>query len=121
MALVLVVDDSPQLRLLVRMTIELDGHQVIEAEDGRVAWCMMRAEVPDLVIMDVSMPGPSGLEVCKAMREDDSFAHVPVIILTAGGLAESERQALANGASAFVAKPFSPLALRAEIEAVLAR
>jgi DNA-binding response OmpR family regulator len=118
---VLVVDDSPQVRRLVRKVLEFAGHDVTEAEDGRVAWRMMSTTRPDLVVMDVSMPGPSGLEVCRAIRDDDRLALVPVIILTADGNVESEQQALTSGASAFMVKPFSPLALRAKIEAMLCR
>jgi DNA-binding response OmpR family regulator len=121
MVLVLVVDDSPQVRRLVRLTLESRSHRVQEAEDGRIAWQMMLAERPDLVIMDVRMPGPSGLEVCRAMRDDARLATVPIIILTADGLAELEHQASAEGAAGFMTKPFSPTALWAMIDAVLQR
>jgi CheY-like chemotaxis protein len=111
MALILVVDDSPQIRRMVRFTVEHHGHRILEAEDGRAAWRVLAAERADLVILDVLMPGPSGLEVCRAIRADPQIAATPVIILTAGGGPGDEDDALGAGASAFVAKPFRPSAL----------
>ena len=110
MAHVLVVDDSPQVRRLVQLTLISRGHQVREAADGYEAWKMMLAERPDLVIMDVMMPGPSGLDVSRAMRDDARLVGLPIIILTADGLTAQE-QAVSAGAHGFMVKPFSPSAL----------
>jgi len=111
MALVLVVDDAPQIRRMVRLTVEHRGHRVVEAADGAAGWRLMRTERPDIVILDVMMPGPSGLDVCRAIRADPQFAALPVIVLTAGGAAEAEADALTAGATGFMTKPFSPAAL----------
>jgi CheY-like chemotaxis protein len=111
MALVLVVDDSAPIRRMVRFAVEQRGHRVLEAADGVVAWQLMMEERPDLVILDVMMPGPSGLDVCRAIRADPHLAALPVIILTAGGLEGMEADALAAGASGFLMKPFRPTAL----------
>jgi DNA-binding NarL/FixJ family response regulator len=110
MACVLVVDDAAQIRRMVRFTVEDRGHRVLEAEDGIAGWQMMRMEQPDVVIMDVMMPGPSGLEVCRTIRADPRHAAVPIIILTAGNQT-SKADALAAGASGYMTKPFSPAAL----------
>src|SRR5687768_2367704 len=99
--------------------LQSHGHLVREAGDGLVGWRLLQAERPDLVLLDLMMPGPSGLEVLRDMRADAQLASVPVIILTADGKAESACQALADGASRFMVKPFSPMALTAMIEQVL--
>ena len=120
MTCVLVVDDSPQIRRMVRMTVERRGLRVIEAGDGSAAWRLLADERPDLVILDVMMPGPSGLDVCRAIRADPALGGVPVVILTADGLADTEADARSAGASAFMAKPFLPSALRALVESLVA-
>jgi CheY-like chemotaxis protein len=88
MALVLVVDDEARIRRMVRFTLEQQGHRVLEAADGLAGWELLTAKRPDLVVMDVMMPGPSGLEVCRAIRAEPAFAALPVILLTAGDLEE---------------------------------
>jgi CheY-like chemotaxis protein len=119
MPLVLVVDDAPQIRRLVRLTLEHRGYRVVEAEDGIIGLRMMRAKRPDLVVMDVTMPGPSGLVVLREMRADPALAATPVIILTAGGRAASEELAVEAGATAYMDKPFSPAALLALVLSLL--
>jgi len=110
MAYVLVVDDAPQIRRMVRFTMEPQGHRVSEAGDGPEGWRLLTAERPDLVILDVMMPGPSGLDVCRAIRAEARLVTLPVIILTAGNQT-SKADALAAGASSYMTKPFSPAAL----------
>jgi CheY-like chemotaxis protein len=119
MPLVLVVDDAPQIRRLVRVVLEACGYRVIDAEDGIVGMRLMQAHRPAVVIMDVTMPGPSGLDVLRAMRADPELAAMPVIILTADGLAETESGALADGASGYMGKPFSPSAMLALVASLL--
>lgn len=111
MVLVLVVDDSAPIRRMVSFAVEQRGHRTLEAADGVIAWRLMMEERPDLVVLDVMMPGPSGLEVCRAIRADPGLASVPVIILTAGGQEGMEADALTAGASAFLTKPFRPTEL----------
>ena len=105
----LVVDDTPQIRLMLRFALAGRGHRMLEAGDGVEGLRMVAAERPALVIMDVMMPGPSGLDVCRQIRAAEHAA-LPVIILTAGTHV-SEAEARAAGASAFLTKPFSPAAL----------
>src|SRR5215207_908716 len=121
MALVLVVDDSARIRQMVRFSLERFGHRVLEAEDGPAAWSLLAAERPDLVLLDVMMPGPSGLDVCRKIRADPRLAGLPVVILTAGGGARDEADAMAAGASGFLTKPFLPSALLAMIESLTLR
>ena len=95
---------------MVRLTVEVGGHRVLEAADGTEGWQVLTTERPDVVILDVMMPGPSGLDVCRAIRGDARLAGLPVIMLSAGG-PEMASDAVAAGATVFVAKPFNPSAL----------
>ena len=108
---VLVVDDSTHVRLLLRMTLAPYGHKVQEAADGVAGWRLLVGRRPDVLIMDVTMPGLSGLDTCRAIRADPGLADLPVIILTANGLPENEAEALEAGADCFFGKPFQPRAL----------
>ena len=121
MARLLIIDDSPQVRRLLQVMLEARGHVLREAENGEVGWHVLQAETPDLILLDVMMPGPSGWQVLRQLRADARFALVPVIILTADGKVESEHQALADGADGFMVKPFSPMALGALIDQLLLR
>src|SRR4051812_36337417 len=108
MACILVVDDESHIRRIVRITLGYRDYRVIEADDGIEAWRLLAVTQPDLVILDVMMPGPSGLDICRAIRADVRFADLPIIILTAGGT-ETVSGAQAAGASAVMSKPFSPI------------
>src|SRR5215208_6658951 len=121
MARLVIVDDSAPVRALVRMSLARGGHDIREADDGVTAWQLLVDQRPDAVILDVMMPGPSGLDVCRAIRADPRFARLPVIILTANGLPESEAEALEAGANCFLAKPFRPQVLLAVVERLVAR
>lgn len=108
---VLIADDDPSLRLLVSTTLEDDGVTLVQARDGAQALAVARSVKPDLMLLDISMPGLTGLEVCRELKADPELAHAPVIMLTAHAR-ESDRQAcLEAGARAFLSKPFSPLQL----------
>ena len=119
MAAVVIVDDSPQIRRLLRVMLESRGHLVREAEDGLVGWHLLQAEPPDLILLDLGMPGPSGFAVLREIRADVRFATLPVIVLTADGKLESEERARDEGASGFMVKPFSPIALTIMIDRLL--
>jgi DNA-binding response OmpR family regulator len=121
MALVLVVDDAPQIRRLVRFTVEHKGHRVLEAADGADGWRLMVDERPDLVILDVMMAGASGLDICREIRAHPAFNAIPVIVMTAGGPAATRDAALAAGASGYVSKPFRPSTLLDMVESFAGR
>ena len=80
---VLVADDDPDIRTMVRMLLELDGHRVLEAKDGTSAWEMIQSHNPAVVVADVQMPGMTGLQLCRAVK-DSAFSGVKVIVYTAG-------------------------------------
>ena len=105
---VIIADDEPSNRLLVRATIGADGYHLVEASDGDEAWALIQELHPALVLLDVRMPGRTGLEIMRAIRSDSSLAGTKVIILSASGLASDMTTALAAGADFFLTKPFSP-------------
>ena len=113
---ILVCDNEAPLRELVRATLGEELYEILEARDGNEAVRLAKTERPDLVLLDLMMPGKSGLAVLQELRADATFAETPVIMVTArsGG---SERTAAAQaGASSFLAKPFSPIQLLETVE-----
>lgn len=120
MANVLVVDDEAPLRALMRATLE-PPHAVTEAEDAAVALAAVRAERPDVVILDVMLPGTSGIDVLRELRTDSDLAAIPVVVVSAWDAEEDRRRIDEVGADAFVAKPFLPEELLATVERVLRR
>jgi DNA-binding response OmpR family regulator len=116
MARVLVVDDNDQMRRLVLLTLQAAGHEVFEAAEAISAWQAMVVRRPDVVILDVTMPEVSGLDLCRAMRADPQFAATPVVVLTGRGLPDDATAASDAGADRFFAKPFSPRALLAAVD-----
>lgn len=115
---VLVVDDEPRMIRFIRMNLELEGHEVIEAANGLQALSRVRDQLPDLVVLDIMMPELDGFETLAALRE---FSSVPVIMLTARGEEEDRVRGLELGADDYVPKPFSPRELASRIKAVLRR
>ena len=116
--LILVVDDESRMRRFIRMNMELEGYQIIEAENGLVALERIRQHTPDLVIMDVMMPEMDGFETLKLLRE---ISTVPVILLTVKSDEDDKIQGLSLGADDYVTKPFSPRELVTRVTAVLRR
>lgn len=115
---VLVVDDEPHIVELVRYNLRQEGYEVLVASDGPTALSRARVERPDLIILDLMLPGLDGLEVCRRLRHE---AATPIIMLTAKG-GELERVVgLESGADDYVTKPFSPRELVARVRAVLRR
>lgn len=118
---ILIVEDEPPLIEVVRYNLEKEGYQVSVAEDGKRALDRVRESIPDLVILDWMLPGLSGIEVCRQLREDPDSKDVPVIMLTARGEEPDRLKGLASGADDYVVKPFSPAELLARVRAVLRR
>ena len=104
---VLVADDEDDIRALVCLAVAKAGGTVISAvADGPAALAAARAELPDLAVLDVSMPGATGLEVCTALRDDPATAAIRVLLLSAGASLDDVARGLAAGADAYLAKPF---------------
>lgn len=117
---ILVVDDEPDIRDLVRFRLEHDGYRVITASDGEAGLSLARAERPDLCVLDVMMPKLSGLEVLAQLRQDPSTATMRVILLTARGQDADVDRGFELGAQDYMTKPFSPKELRRRVNAQLA-
>lgn len=105
---VLVADDEDDIRGLVRLAVRRAGCAVVaEVADGAAALAAAREQLPDLAVLDVSMPGATGLEVCAALRAAPATAGVRVLLLSAGASAEDVARGLAAGADSYLAKPFT--------------
>ncbi len=113
---VVIADDDADIRALIAIAVRrADLELVAEAADGDAAWAAIRAERPDLVVLDVSMPGMSGLEVARLVRADDAVAGIRIVLLSAAVDDQSRAAGLAAGADQFFAKPFSPRSLAAQL------
>jgi CheY-like chemotaxis protein len=109
MKTVLIVDDHADIRRLLRMTLEDQGLRLHEADSGTAALAMAHAQRPDIVLLDVMMPGGiDGLEVCRRIRSTPALAHTQVIMLSARDSMHDRDAGLQAGADEFIAKPFSP-------------
>ena len=118
-AKILVVDDEPQIRRVLRATLSAEGYTIVEARDGEAALAEFRRERPDLVLLDMNMPGPvDGLGACRELRAGSS---VPIIMLTVRSSEKDKVRSLDAGADDYVTKPFSMEELLARIRAALRR
>ena len=108
MVRILIADDSPPMRTLLRVTLHGGDHDVVEAKDGDEALALLAEHRPSVAVLDVTMPGRSGLDVCSAVRADPVLAPMGLVVISANALESDARAALAAGANQFLAKPFSP-------------
>jgi|SRR5215216_6634498 len=120
MTTVLIADDEPSLRLLVNATIASDEYDVLEAADGDEALQLIRRHHPRVCLLDVQMPGQTGLELTRAIREDPELEKTCVILLTSKAQQADVRAGLEAGADRYLTKPFSPLELLRVIEQAVA-
>ena len=116
MTTVLIADDEPALRLLVSATIASDDYEVIEAADGDEAWSLIRRHRPNLVLLDVQMPGQTGLDLTRSIRSDPDLNRTCVILLTSKAQQSDINDGLEAGANRYLTKPFSPLELLRVVE-----
>ena len=117
---VLIADDEPNILISLEFLMKREGHQVFVARDGNEALATIRRERPDLVLLDVMMPGKSGFDVCAAVRADESLAATRVVLLTAKGRDTDVAKGTALGADAYITKPFSTKELAARVRELLA-
>lgn len=118
---VLLADDDHPTRTWARLYLEVEGYEVLEASDGAMANQIALERQPDLVLMDVSMPGRDGLEACRLMREHPRTRYLPVILVSGHGMAEDRIAALSAGADDYVVKPFDPRELIARVDHLIIR
>jgi two-component system, OmpR family, alkaline phosphatase synthesis response regulator PhoP len=118
---ILIVDDEKDIVDLVAYNLEKEGYETLKALDGEKALQLVRTKAPDLVVLDLMLPGIQGLEVCKRIREVPETAAVPIIMLTAKGEEIDKVLGLEVGADDYITKPFSVKELLARVKAVLRR
>jgi two-component system alkaline phosphatase synthesis response regulator PhoP len=116
---ILVVDDEEDILELVKVNLLREGYKVIVAADGEEALKLSKAQLPNLIILDLMLPGIDGLEVCRTLKGDPKTEHIPVIMLTAKGGETDIIVGLEVGADDYVTKPFSPKVLIARVKRVL--
>ena len=117
--LVLIADDDPDILLLISLTLERDGYDVVVARDGLTAYEAAVQRLPHLVVLDLMMPGIDGCEVARRLRANDSTKDVPIVIVTAFAEESQAAMALEAGADAYVKKPFSPRELLSKTASLL--
>jgi DNA-binding NarL/FixJ family response regulator len=115
----LLIDDDPNLILLVKDYLEFRGYQVTTAENGREALDMIEGQVPDMIICDVMMPEMDGYELVKHIRQDIRTNRIPVLFLSAKGQSYDRVKGLTEGADVYMVKPFEPEELVAQVESSL--
>ncbi len=108
---ILIADDEASLRFLIHETIADPALQVLEAQDGAEALQIARSQHPKMVLLDVAMPGLSGVEVCQQLKADPATRDIQVVMVTAYSQTKDREKALAAGADYFITKPFSPTQL----------
>jgi phosphate regulon transcriptional regulator PhoB len=118
---ILIVEDEHDLIKLLRYNLEKEGFRVSSTMDGSLAVPEMRRDAPDLVILDLMLPGIDGLEVCRQIRRNDKFASIPILMLTARGEEADRVVGLELGADDYVTKPFSMRELIARVRALMRR
>ena len=117
---VLTIEDQPDIRRLIRMTLEFKGFEVLEAGDGLSGLALARQARPDLILLDVMMPGMDGLTVGKTLAEDPELRRIPVVMLSALGSAADKSAGMASGVRDYLVKPFSPWELLEKVGQLIA-
>ena len=105
---VLIADDEHNIRHILDFSLHAEGFDVIAVDNGEDAFSLAVSELPDLVILDVMMPGQGGIETCRQIKDDQRTAAIPVILLTARGSREDRDKGSQAGADEYITKPFSP-------------
>lgn len=118
---ILVVEDDPNIVKLLRYTLEKENFSVRSSRSGEEALKIIKEELPDLILLDVMLPGVDGFEVCKTLKKNPNLASIPVVMLTAKGEEVDRVVGLELGADDYVTKPFSPRELALRVKAVLKR
>lgn len=119
MAKVLVVDDEPNIVLSLEFLMEQAGFEVVTAEDGEQALARVKDDQPDLLLLDISLPGISGFDVLERLRSEEATAQLPIIMLTAHGRDVEREKGMALGADDYITKPFSTQSLVEKVKILL--
>lgn len=118
---ILVVEDEPAIQELIAVNLSMSGHKVMRANDAEAAVCLMNEILPDLILVDWTLPGQSGVNLVRGLRTQSRTRDLPIIMLTARGEQQDKILGLESGADDYMTKPFSPRELMARIQALLRR
>ena len=118
---ILVVEDDPDIKELISFNLSNQGHQVFDANNGELGIEKAREKLPDLILLDLMLPGIHGLDVCRIIKADQETKDIPIIMVTAMGQEEDIVKGLETGADDYITKPFSIKVLLARVSAVLRR
>jgi two-component system, OmpR family, phosphate regulon response regulator PhoB len=118
---ILIVDDQIEVRELVQVTLEIGDYQILSAENGQQAIEIAKAEHPDIILLDIMMPGSDidGIEACRRLKADPATADITIVMLSAKGQENDIETGKIAGADDYFTKPFSPIALIEKVEAVI--
>jgi CheY-like chemotaxis protein len=116
----LIADDEDGIRRLVRMTLESERYDILEASDGEETITLAREHKPELILLDVMMPRRSGLDVCRALKGDPATSQITIFMLTARAQESDQREGRAAGCDGYFMKPFSPVALMRKVDEIFA-
>ena len=116
---ILVVDDSESMIKLVKYNLETEGYDVITASDGLEGLMVARREKPNLIILDVALPEMDGFRVCRLLKFDQKYQHIPIIMLTASIKEDSMKLGMESGASFYITKPYKPDILLARVKKLI--
>ncbi len=119
MSRVLVVDDEPDVLLLCRLNLQQRGHELLEASTGSMALELARERRPDVIVLDLMLPGMTGYEVLETLKGDEETSAIPVLVLTAKSLRADRERSHGLGASGFLTKPFMPSELCELVESLV--
>jgi len=118
---ILIVDDEEDILNMVQMRLEATGYEVVTASDGNTAYDKAKTECPDLIVLDLSLPGMDGYNVCRLLKFDEKYRYIPVIMLTAKSQQEDKDWGKKVGADLYLTKPFETKELLDGIENLLGR
>jgi two-component system cell cycle response regulator DivK len=116
---ILVIEDHEDNRRIMRDLLNSGGYEVIEADDGLAGVAMAAAHVPDLIVMDIQLPGIDGYEATRRIKADPKLRQTPIIVVTSYALSGDDRKAFEAGCDAYLAKPFSPRKLLAKVRELI--
>lgn len=112
MTKILIIEDQPDIRSLITMTLQSEDHEIVEADDADSGWKRLLEQRPDIVLLDIMMPGDvDGLQLCRRIRQDERLAHTRIVLVSARGHRNDMQIGLEAGADDYLLKPFSPLRL----------
>jgi len=116
---ILLADDEEDIKTVIKLYLESKGYDVVTSYDGLDTLDKVKAEKPDLILLDIMMPVINGFEVCKQLKADENTSHIPIVMLSAASHSDSVEQAMKAGAVDYIMKPFEPPRIEAILKKIL--